>query len=147
MTNQDNENILNGVVVTMAHSFLQYVSEASLWVRDGDADVEEQVRVLAERQRQNVGDIAALLTSRDFPVDFGTFPTEYTDLQFLSLKKLMDSLTNSQQDVLDCISQALNALTGSGDAEAIELLAAIESHEHGIATAVSELIIQMHTTA
>ena len=88
MTCQDNEILLNGVLIQMARSFLQYVAECSLWVAANDASDEAQVLVLAARQRQDVAEIAALLDAREHSIDFGSFPTEYTDQQFLAVSQV-----------------------------------------------------------
>jgi hypothetical protein len=147
MTDQDNNTLLNGIVVTMAHSFLQYVAEAWTWVQADAGNIEEQVRALAARQRQDVSDIAALLTEREFSIDFGSFPTQYTDLQFLSLQKLMDSLTASHTEVTQKITDVLNTLRTMGDNEAVDLLTTIEAHEHDISKALAEVQSDLQATA
>ena len=147
MTDQDNNSLLNSAVISMAHSLLQYVADAGTWVQMGAQGVEEQVDVLAARQRQDVGDVAALLTEREFAIDFGTFPTEYTDLQFLSLEALFGSIRQGQSDVLEEIAAAISALRQSGDAEAVTLLEAVEIHEKEIAVALQELNEQPQPTA
>ena len=147
MTDQDNNSLLNSAVISMAHSLLQYVADAGTWVQMGAQGIEEQVDVLAARQRQDVGDVAALLTEREFAIDFGTFPTEYTDLQFLSLEALFGSIRQGQSDVLEEIAAAISALRQSGDAEAVTLLEAVEIHEKEIAVALQELNEQLQPTA
>ena len=101
MTCQDNEILLNNALIQMARSFLQYVSESSPWVSVDSVSVGAQVEVLAARQRQDVGEIVSLLTAREHFIDFGSFPTEYTDLQFISLKALMGRLKASQSLICD----------------------------------------------
>ncbi|MEJ7591068.1 MAG: hypothetical protein WKF77_05930, partial [Planctomycetaceae bacterium] len=126
MTCQDNEILLNGVLIQMARSFLQYVSECSTWVAVEAASDEAQVIVLAARQRQDVADIAALLDAREHYIDFGSFPTEYTDQQFLSLQSVMSVLKRSHESVCNRISTAVVSLRTAGDSEAAELLATVE---------------------
>ncbi len=139
MTCQDNEILLNGVLIQMARSFLQYVSECSLWVAGDAASDEAQVLVLAARQRQDVADIAALLDAREHHIDFGSFPTEYTDQQFLSLQSLMSGLKRSHESVCNRIGNAVVSLRTAGDTEAAELLATVESHERDILRGMSEI--------
>jgi hypothetical protein len=62
MTCQDNEILLNNTLIQMSCSFLQYVSESWPWVRLEASSIEKQVRVLAARQRQDVGEIVSLLS-------------------------------------------------------------------------------------
>jgi transcriptional regulatory protein LevR len=125
MTCQDNEILLNGVLIQMARSFLQYVSESSPWVANNAATDESQVIVLAARQRQDVTEIAALLEQREHFIDFGTFPTEYTDQQFLSLQSVMGGLKRSHESVCNRISNSVVSLRTAGDAEAADLLSTI----------------------
>ncbi|MCA9036490.1 MAG: hypothetical protein KDA91_15250 [Planctomycetaceae bacterium] len=139
MALQDNETLLNNVLISMAHSFLQYVSESWPWVSNAGQSLEEQVNVIAARQRQDVADIVALLNEREFPIDFGTFPTEYTDLQFLSLLGLLNLLDNSQQKVCNGISDAVTSLSAAGDEEGAALLRAIEVRQRESVSALKEL--------
>ena len=144
--NQQTESVLNGVLIDMSRSFLQYVAESWPWVDAQSQSVEEQVMVIAARQRQDVGDLVALLTAREHFIDFGTFPTEYTDLQFLALESLFDHLHHSQSSVCNSISAALSQLDGSGDDAAIDLLKAIEGRQKEAATALKELQTQLKET-
>ncbi|MBC7966610.1 MAG: hypothetical protein H7Z17_11895 [Fuerstia sp.] len=139
MTCQDNEILLNGVLIQMARSFLQYVSECSPWVAVDGASDEAQVNVLAARQRQDVADIAALLNAREHHIDFGTFPTEYTDQQFLSLRSVMGGLKRSHESVCNRIGTAVVSLRTAGDSEAADLLTTVESHERDILRAMGEI--------
>lgn len=139
MTCQDNEILLNGVLIQMARSFLQYVSESSPWVASNAASDESQVIVLAARQRQDVAEIAAFLDHREHFIDFGTFPTEYTDQQFLSLQSEMGGLKRSQESVCKRIGNSIVSLRTAGDVEAADLMTTIESHERDILRCLCEI--------
>lgn len=139
MAFQDNEILLNNVLIQMARSFLQYVAESWPWVSRDDASVESQVRVLAARQRQDVSEIAALLTQREHFIDFGSFPTEYTDQQFLSLQALTGRMIASHQLVCGRLAIAITSLRAAGDAEGSQLISTIESHERDILKSLSEI--------
>jgi hypothetical protein len=139
MTCQDNEILLNGLLIQMARSFLQYVSECSLWVANNAVSDEAQILALAARQRQDVAEIAALLDAREFHIDFGSFPTEYTDQQFLSLSSCMSNLKRSHELVCSRIANAVVSLRTAGDSEAAELLTTVELHERDILRAMSEI--------
>jgi len=139
MTCQDNELVLNNTLIQMACSFLQYVAESWPWVNVDSGSIETQVRVLAARQRQDVGEIVSLLTAREFYIDFGSFPTEYTDQQFLSLQVLIGRLKHSQTLICQRIASAVVSLKTAGDTEAAELLDAVEVHERDILKALGEV--------
>lgn len=139
MTCQDNEILLNNALIQMARSFLQYVSESSPWVSVDSASVGAQVEVLAARQRQDVGEIVSLLTAREHFIDFGSFPTEYTDQQFISLKALMGRLKASQQLICDRLKGAAVSLRTAADTDGTDLLTTVESHERDILRALNEI--------
>lgn len=132
-------DILNSVLITMARSFLQYVAESFPWVSREDQSVGEQVEVIALRQRQDVGELAELLTSREYFVDFGTFPTEYTDMQFLALGAMFEGLHASQSAVTAAVSDAISELQSSGDEQGLSLLQAIEVRQKEAAHALKEI--------
>lgn len=136
---QESNNILNSVLIDMARSFLQYVSESSPWVGVDAAAIEEQFSVLAVRQRQDVSDIVALLTDREHPVDLGTYPTEYTDQQFLALGAVFQNLRLSQQKVCASIAEGLNQLKSTDDASASELLETIDIRQKELAKSLLDL--------
>lgn len=139
MTCQDNEILLNNTLIQMARSFLQYVAESWPWVSLESASIEAQVQVLAARQRQDVGEIVSLLTDREHFIDFGSFPTEYTDQQFLSLQVLIGGLKHSQNLICDRIATAAVSLKTAGDVEGEKVLNAVEAHEQDILRALSEV--------
>jgi hypothetical protein len=139
MTCQDSEILLNNALIQMARSFLQYVSESSPWVSLDSASAESQIEVLAARQRQDVGEIVSLLTAREHFIDFGSFPTEYTDLQFLSLRALMGRLKVSQRLICDRLATSTVSLRTAGDSEGADLLTTLESHERDILRALQEI--------
>lgn len=147
MTCQDNEAVLNNALIQMARSFLQYVSESSPWVSMDAASAESQIEVLAARQRQDVGEVVGLLTTRERFIDFGSFPTEYTDLQFLSLQALMGRLKVSQRVICDRLAASAVSLRTAGDGEGADLLTTLESHERDILHALQEIEMELAGSA
>lgn len=144
---QQAEEILNGVLIEMARSCLQYVAEAWPWVDEQQQSLEDQVLALAARQRQDAAEIVDELNEREYPVDLGTFPTEYTDLQFLSLESLFKPLLRSQQLVTDALDAAVQQLTALNDHRAVELLRAIEIRQSELTAALKDLQQQQQTAA
>ncbi len=147
MASQDNENLLNNVLIQMSRSFLQYVAESWPWVSADSASVESQVRVLAARQRQDVSELAAYLDSREHFIDFGSFPTEYTDQQFLSLQAMIGRMKASHSLVCSRIANAVASLRTAGDAEGSQLLGTLESHERDILKALGEIERELSKSA
>jgi hypothetical protein len=87
---------------------------------------------VAQRQRDAVGRLARLLDSRDVAVDFGSFPTEYTDLQFLALKSLVSGLINGQRRICEAAKGVLVRLQSGGDTEAVAVLGEILAGQQAI---------------
>ena len=136
---QQSESVLNSVLIDMSRSFLQYMAEASPWVGEQATAIGEQVSVIAARQRQDVTDIVTLLNDREHPLDFGTYPTEYTDQQFLGLGAVFNNLRSSQDAICASISNGLSAIQDSGDEQAAELLSVIEIRQKEVVHALKEL--------
>ncbi len=147
MTCQDNELLLNNVLIQMARSFLQYVAECSPWVGGESLAIGEQVNVLAERQRQDVAEIVALLSAREYFIDFGSYPTEYTDQQFLALQTLMSRLGSSQTSIVKTIGSAAVSLRAAGDSDGADLLTILESHERDIQKAFTQIAADLKSPA
>lgn len=139
MTSPATESTINEALIGLSRSFLQYVAESWPWVDEADRGIEEQVQVLAARQRQDVGQLVELLLARDWAIDFGTYPTEYTDLHFISLAALFSLLQNGQSQIADRLAGAVQTLRDASDAEAVELLEAIAIRQNDLAAALKEL--------
>lgn len=133
------EPTINNALISLSRSFLQYVAESWPWVDVDAQQVEDQLQVLAARQRQDVGDIVQLLTDRDWFIDFGTYPTEYTDLHFISLASIFDWLLNGQSQIADRLAEALTSLKEAGDTAASELLETVALRQNDLASAIKEL--------
>ncbi len=103
-----------------------------MWVRAEAVTAAGKLEAVAQRQRDAVGRLAQLLDGRDFAVDFGSFPTEYTDLQFLALKSLVSGMINGQRKICEAAQGVLGRLQSSGDAEAAALLGEILAGQQAI---------------
>ena len=139
MTNLPTESAINEVLIGLGRSFLQYVAESWPWVDESDRTIEEQVQVLAARQRQDVGELVQLLIGREWPIDFGTFPTEYTDLHFISLSTLFDWLQNGQRQIADRLAGTAKSLRDSSDDQGTALIEAIAVRQNDIGVSLKEL--------
>lgn len=146
MALQDNNLLLNNLLISMARGFLQYVAECWPWVSTDAVSIEAQVRVLAARQRQDVGEIVDLLIGREHSIDFGSFPTEYTDLHFVSLENLMNLLNSAQQHVCQQIADSAVSLRTAGDQAGSELLEVIEMRQQDLTKALNELQAELSKT-
>jgi len=133
------QSALNSALIDMSRSFLQYVAEGWPWVDSEHQAVGDQVLALAESQRGDVAAIVELLTEREQFIDFGSFPTEYTDLQFLALDAMFDWLENSQQVVIASTAAAAQAVKSVDDADASELMEVIHSRQKDLIEKLKEV--------
>ncbi len=63
-----------------------------------------------DEQSQSVSRLVALLEELGHSIEFGTYPTEYTDKQFLCLEYLQEHLVENQQAVLDLVHSTREAV-------------------------------------
>ena len=94
---------LNDLVIEIGRSFLQYVGETWPWTLTQDDDRRKILAQLVDDQSQSVSRLVALLEELGHSVEFGTYPTEYTDKQFLCLEYLQDHMVENQKAVLDIV--------------------------------------------
>lgn len=127
---------LNRLVVDLGRSLLQYVGESWPWVPGDAARAEEALQRLVQRQRESVARLTELLIRRNGSIDFGTFPTEYTDLHYVALDYLLEQLIESEQGL---VAEVEHARAGCDDAEASPLLDEILADERGILEELRQL--------
>ena len=138
MTSQSPNQVLNRLVINLGRSLLQYLAEASPWTPDEDDASLVKVNELIAAQQQVVDQIVELLTDRHHLVEFGTYPTDYTDLQFLSLDFLLvQTLRNARSDA-EMIAALRVSLTE--DAEASELADLAAKTQAEIVTGLQSLV-------
>lgn len=120
---------LNSLLVELNRSFLQYAFEA--WPYAGDkSEAAARIRELALLQQQDVGVLCEVLIERQWPVDFGTFPTEYTASQYNSLESLTRLLHESQVIALDRFDHVAQAC--ESDSFVTEVLKQLRQNEQAI---------------
>jgi len=139
MTHAPTEQTINTALIGLSRSFLQYVAESWPWVDEAERNIEQQLQVLAFRQRQDVADLVGLLTDRDWPIDFGSYPTEYTDLHFISLTALFEWLVIGQAQVSEMLLATQQTLKDAADQPAFSLIETIRFRQDDLAKAMKEL--------
>ena len=98
-------DVLGDLLIDLSRCLLQYVGEGWPWTA-GDESEQQIIDELVARQKQGVARLAELLSSRRVSIDFGTYPTDYTDLQYLALDHLLGQLVVSQQALVDLFGYA-----------------------------------------
>jgi len=129
---------LNQLVIDLGRSLLQYVSEAWPWISAGEAETRSELDKLIDRQSNAVGRITALLAERGWPIEFGSYPTEYTDLHYVSLEFLLGQLVQNADELVDEIEDVIERCRDD-DPEAAELLDDVLRDQQYIANKLRDL--------
>src|SRR5579863_9768791 len=114
---QQNE-VLNWVLIVIGRSLLQYTPQAWPWTRNGATQLHKTLEQLISEQSDRVRQLAELLDSRRFTVEFGVFP-DFTDLHFLSLEYLLPHLRDNERWVVEQVESAVQRAAGDPDGSAL----------------------------
>ncbi|HEV8002717.1 MAG TPA: hypothetical protein VGP63_22720 [Planctomycetaceae bacterium] len=111
-------DVLNGVLILLRRSLLQYAGEAWPWIGSGSAEPREEVDKLIAAQGERVRKLADLLDARRWTIDFGAF-RDFTDLHYLSLRFVLPHLVDNERTIVREIELALPACAGDSEATAL----------------------------
>lgn len=130
---------LNRLIVDLGCSLLQFVGEVSPWSPAGAGVARDTVARLVKQQQHHVEQLVELLTERRWPVEFGVYPAEFTDLHFLSLKALLPRVIENQNRIVAELDEA--AHTCVDDVEAMSVLNAVLASERSLTDELKALLI------
>lgn len=94
---------LNDAYRTLRTSLLQYVAENSPWTPYADEASVQKLQTIVARQNAQIQRLADFIVNRQGFLPGGSYPVEFTDLQYLSLAYLLKKLIPDQQRVLDVL--------------------------------------------
>ncbi len=136
MADIHHNSILSDLLVEQSRCLLQYVGECWPWMSGDDA---ERCRIdeLVTRQQQGVGRLADLLNGRRQSIDFGTYPTEFTDLQYLAFSHLLGLLVENQQALVNVFQHA--ATDSAEDVQAATVIEEIHATERDNLSRLQEI--------
>lgn len=130
---------LNQLVIDLGCSLLQFLSEVSPWSPAGAVVARDTVARLQHQQKQHVAQLVELLQERRFPVEFGLYPADFTDLHFLSLKAMLPRVIGNQDAIIAELDEALH--TCIDDAGAMEVLTNVLAGERAITAELKSLVL------
>jgi hypothetical protein len=130
--------VLNELLINLGRSLLQYVYEAWPWVSSESEAARNEVYALAERQAEAVNRLADFLTLRNWPIDFGIYPAEFTDLHYVSLTYLMGLVTRNADELVTEIHESRRLID---DPDAASLVSGVEQEQQFIANRLRELTL------
>ncbi|MBT6154811.1 MAG: hypothetical protein HOL01_02185 [Planctomycetaceae bacterium] len=126
MADTHHNSLIADLLIEQSRCLLQYAGECWPWMADDDAE-RSVIETMVARQQQGVARMANLLNGRRQTIDFGAYPTEFTDLQYLALSHLLGLLVESQQALVDAIDQT--ATHCAVDVEAVAIIVEIHTIE------------------
>ena len=119
MATAETSQVLNDLLIEVTRSLLQYAREAWPWTSTLHEDQRLLINRLAEKQAAGAAELVELLMSRGWSIDFGTYPTEYTDLHYVSLEYVLGLLLDNEQSLVTTIMTARDRCRGDQEAEAV----------------------------
>jgi len=91
---------LNQLLINLSRRLLQYVGETCPWT--DRPEVESTIEELVASQKADIAKLVHLLLDRNWIVDFGTYPTNYTDLPCVAFAYMLNEIVEGEaQTVAD----------------------------------------------
>jgi hypothetical protein len=100
---------INSLFLRLHRSLLQYLGECWPWSDDlseSDLRAREVLTHSLATQRKNADRLAHELDKANYIITFGSYPTSFTDLQYLSLTYLLKQVVISQIEILKLLDKA-----------------------------------------
>lgn len=101
---------LNSLFLLLHRSLLQYLGECSPWTAEDSRQSQTLAAIagIVAEQKRDEGLLAAAMQETGWVIDYGTYPTSFTDLHYVSLKYLLKQIIESQKQILKAIDAALS---------------------------------------
>ena len=107
MSQQHQNARLNDVLIRIHRNLLQYAGECWPWSAVDHAEEQAVIFEMVAEQRDETHDLVWILQQRGWNVEFGTYPTDYTDLHYISLEYLLDRLVAEQKQLIQDVESAI----------------------------------------
>lgn len=134
--NRQNQR-LNLLLIRLLRSLLQYTAECWPWASVDESGEQQAIADMGQSQLVYVHRLVDLLVERGWPIDFGTYPTEFTDLHYVGLDFLLGELIADEDKLIAELQRGQSELAGGHAAES--LIAAVLESERGHAARLREL--------
>ena len=114
------QELLQRVLRRESLALLQYAREAFPWTRIGEDKALAELRDVIDEDRQALADLGRFLTRRRVPLPYiGSYPADFTTVNFISLDYLLPRLLAEQRREVGTLEAEVPAAT---DPEAREQL-------------------------
>ncbi|GAB4144920.1 MAG: hypothetical protein Tsb009_16850 [Planctomycetaceae bacterium] len=135
----DPNGLINRLAIDLGHSLLQYLGEAWPWSDANHREEHSKIDELVARQSELVDRLLNLLQDRDWAIESGTYPTEFTDLQYLSLEFLLDRTIENAELHVELLEDCRSYFAASPDEQAAALVEDVLSEQKKIVAELKEL--------
>lgn len=130
------ETPLSRMVVQQHRSLLQYADLCWPWVNLQESTERKILKSMAARQREGIRELVQELDRRGCPFDYGQFPADYSDLNFIALDHLWPRIVKAEE----CLLAELHEVRGevAEDGHAVRVIDQCIKNQREILRQVSE---------
>ncbi|HEX4148302.1 MAG TPA: hypothetical protein VHY20_04915 [Pirellulales bacterium] len=122
-------DLLNRLLVIEYRTLPLYLVDATPWTHPGDTKASVTLRSIVANQRGLSQRLAAAIMDRGGTVEAGDYPTEFTELNFLSLDYLLRELVRYGKEQVARIAPIAQRITdGEARELALEVLGSEKAH-------------------
>ncbi len=107
---------VNGVLIDIHRSLLQYAGECSPWVSPEFRRRFELLRRLSSEQRKDVARLCGWLDERDWAVNFGAYPREYSSHNYVDLDTLWTMVVDDQEMLVTRLEHVIDGVPADDEA-------------------------------
>ncbi len=134
-------NALNQLLIIHYRSLPMYLVEATPWTHRGDAKATEVLLDIVSDQQRTCQRIADQVNQEGGIVDMGDYPSQFAEMNFLSLDFLLKRVAEYQQRDVDTIRGIVEQLSGNLTAQVLakESLGAAQGHLKSLEELTAEI--------
>ena len=130
MLDAPTQAVLLNIVRRSGQSLLQYVHDSFPWAASEEQNVLADLQSLIQEEREAVATVAHLLQRHHTAVPpFGTFPTSYTGINYVSLDYLLPQLADRERRAAAELEADLGRVTDTEAHDAVQLVLEMK-HRH-----------------
>jgi hypothetical protein len=138
--NPQNVALVQEIVRRESLSMLNYVGDAFPWTPSRGVPVLARIQELVHAHREAVGELGTFLTRKRMPVGYiGSYPTNFTTINFLSLDYLLPRLAADEARGVAALEQNLMAISDpEAQGQVKKLLAVKRQHQQALELLAAE---------
>ena len=111
MSDNQRNSQLNNLFINLDKSLLQYAGESSLWTAIDAEEEREIYQSLVARQRSSCDELLSIILKRRWDLVQSTYPTEYTDLHYVSFEFLSNQIAKNEEFIEGLLKETIQAFS------------------------------------